>query len=260
MATFAFVVGAGRRLGLKVLSFVGSGANAAAGVVPAPPIQAGTTKFLREDSTWAVPAGGGGGAVTSVFGRVGVVVAVNGDYTAAQVGADAAGTAAAAVAVEAGNRIADVDAEEAARIAAVNAEAATRAAADTAETAARASGDTAAIATAEAYSDAALAAHVAAADPHPQYQTNAEVLATAVGGDSSGTIAGMVNTVARGLRETAGPTALSMGAVADGQLLKRVGNTIVGTTILLVSVLGRDFAVEGRGITNTPNAVTVDKL
>jgi hypothetical protein len=40
--------------------------------------------------------GGGGGAVSSVFGRTGAVVAANGDYTAGQVGADAAGAAAAA--------------------------------------------------------------------------------------------------------------------------------------------------------------------
>lgn len=40
--------------------------------------------------------GGGGGAVASVFGRSGVVVAQAGDYTAVQVGADPAGSAAAA--------------------------------------------------------------------------------------------------------------------------------------------------------------------
>lgn len=38
---------------------------------------------------------GGAGAVSSVFGRTGAVVATSGDYTAAQVGADAAGLAAA---------------------------------------------------------------------------------------------------------------------------------------------------------------------
>lgn len=46
--------------------------------------------------------GGGGGAVDSVFGRVGDVVAESGDYTSAQVGADAAGTAAAAVTTHSG--------------------------------------------------------------------------------------------------------------------------------------------------------------
>ncbi len=39
---------------------VGSGASHAAGAVPDPGATAGTTKFLREDGTWAVPAGGGG--------------------------------------------------------------------------------------------------------------------------------------------------------------------------------------------------------
>lgn len=35
--------------------FVGSGANAKIGFVPAPPTTAGTSKYLREDCTWAVP-------------------------------------------------------------------------------------------------------------------------------------------------------------------------------------------------------------
>ena len=34
----------------------------------------------------------------------------------------------------------------------------------------------------------------------------------------------------RGLRETTGPTSLAMGAVADGEYLKRVGTTVVGGT------------------------------
>ena len=38
---------------------------------------------------------------------------------------------------------------------------------------------------------------------------------------------------ARGLRETSGPTTLTMGAVADGQTLKRVGSTVVGAWIAL---------------------------
>jgi hypothetical protein len=42
--------------------FVQSGASHAIGLVPDPGASAGTTKFLREDATWAVPAGGGGGS------------------------------------------------------------------------------------------------------------------------------------------------------------------------------------------------------
>ena len=39
--------------------FVASGASHAAGAVPDPGATAGTTKYLREDATWAVPPGGG---------------------------------------------------------------------------------------------------------------------------------------------------------------------------------------------------------
>ena len=45
-----------------------------------------------------IEGGGGGGAVSSVFGRSGTVVAATGDYTYTQVGADQAGAAAAVLA------------------------------------------------------------------------------------------------------------------------------------------------------------------
>lgn len=41
---------------------VASGGSHAAGIVPDTPASSGTTKFLREDASWAVPAGGGGGS------------------------------------------------------------------------------------------------------------------------------------------------------------------------------------------------------
>ena len=44
--------------GLPVL--VASGSGHAAGIAPDPGSSAGTTRFLREDATWAVPAGSGG--------------------------------------------------------------------------------------------------------------------------------------------------------------------------------------------------------
>jgi hypothetical protein len=50
----------------------------------------------------------------------------------------------------------------------------------------------------------------------------------AAGGDLAGTYASPTVTQARGLRETAGPTTLTMGAVADGQALFRTGSTVVG--------------------------------
>lgn len=40
-----------------------SGSGHASGLTPDTPSTAGTTKFLREDATWAVPAGGGGSSV-----------------------------------------------------------------------------------------------------------------------------------------------------------------------------------------------------
>lgn len=98
MSTPARILGA---LGLRLPVF-GVGR---AGAVPAASQDPQAAKSLREDGTWS-SAGGGGGAVSSVFGRTGAVVAQAADYTAAQVSADAAGTAAAAVATEATARAA----------------------------------------------------------------------------------------------------------------------------------------------------------
>lgn len=44
-----------------------SGAGVTKGLVPAASTGSGTTKFLRKDGTWAVPAGGGGGAGSYVL-------------------------------------------------------------------------------------------------------------------------------------------------------------------------------------------------
>ena len=55
-----------------------SGAAHAAGIAPDPGATAGTTRFLREDGTWAAPSGGG--TVSSVFGRTGAVTAAANDY------------------------------------------------------------------------------------------------------------------------------------------------------------------------------------
>ncbi|KIP14094.1 hypothetical protein KY49_1548 [Burkholderia sp. MSHR3999] len=61
-------------VGSDIPPFTGSGASHTTGGVPDPGSTAGTTRFLREDSTWAVPpgSGGGGGTVTSVGGTGGV--------------------------------------------------------------------------------------------------------------------------------------------------------------------------------------------
>lgn len=58
------IVGSGLSLSTTTLSvpvMVASGASHAAGLVPDPGVTAGTTKFLREDGTWQVPAGGSSG-------------------------------------------------------------------------------------------------------------------------------------------------------------------------------------------------------
>lgn len=48
-------------------AFVASGGSHAAGAVPDPGSSAGSTRFLREDATWQVPAGGGGTGTTAVL-------------------------------------------------------------------------------------------------------------------------------------------------------------------------------------------------
>lgn len=53
----------------------------------------------------------------------------------------------------------------------------------------------------------------------------------AASGDLGDTYPSPTVTQARGLRETAGPTTLTMGAVADGQILKRSGSTVIGAWI-----------------------------
>lgn len=67
----------------------------------------------------------------------------------------------------------------------------------------------------------------------------------AASGDLGGTYPSPTVTQARGLRETAGPTTLAMGAVADGQLLKRSGSTIVGAWLALALVVSQDGAGVG---------------
>ena len=53
----------------------------------------------------------------------------------------------------------------------------------------------------------------------------------AMSGDATLASTGAITvTQARGLRETAGPTTLAMGAVADGQFLVRSGTSIVGSS------------------------------
>lgn len=70
--------------------FTASGASTSPGIVPAPSSTAGTTHYLREDATWALPSGGGlaiGGAVSGgtmnrvLYESAGPVLADSGNLT-----------------------------------------------------------------------------------------------------------------------------------------------------------------------------------
>lgn len=50
-------------------------------------------------------------------------------------------------------------------------------------------------------------------------------------GDLSGTYPSPTVAQARGLRETSGPTTLTIGSVADGQMLVRSGSTVIGAAV-----------------------------
>ena len=61
--------------------FVGSGSGHAAGAVPDPGATPGTTRYLREDGTWSVPAGGGSGSGSSSNGSTLLAASPLADYT-----------------------------------------------------------------------------------------------------------------------------------------------------------------------------------
>jgi hypothetical protein len=106
----------------------------------------------------------------------------------------------------------------------------------------------------------------------------------AASGDLAGTYPSPTVTQARGLRETSGPTTLTVGTIADGEILIRSGSTLISVTapaaadrqgrvlgysgstlawiaMPLIGVLGAgDIVIEGRGIIDVPNCVSVEKL
>ena len=71
----------------------------------------------------------------------------------------------------------------------------------------------------------------------------------AASGDLGGTYPSPTVTQARGLRETSGPTTLTLGAVADGQVLRRSGSTVVGAWLALALVVSQnDAAIDLEGL------------
>lgn len=71
----------------------------------------------------------------------------------------------------------------------------------------------------------------------------------AASGDLGGSYPSPTVTQARGLRETSGPTTLTLGAVADGQVLQRSGSTVVGAWLALaLSVSQAAAAVNLEGL------------
>ena len=66
---------------LNAVPMAASGASHAAGMVPDPGATAGATRYLREDATWAVPAGGTGGGMTDPTNTKGDLIVNNGSGT-----------------------------------------------------------------------------------------------------------------------------------------------------------------------------------
>lgn len=224
---------------------------------------------------------GSGGAVDSVFGRTGVVTAQTGDYTAAQVGADPAGTGAseAAAAVAAHEGEADphpgyTTTAEATSIAAsaVSTHEGTYAHGNlpTTDEKAALAGTSGAPSTSNRYVTDADPRNTDARTPTTHAHSShsglawtsaghtgtasrvaafdgagaASEVALVSGGDLGGTLAAPEVTQARGLRETSGPTTLTMGSVADGQVLVRSGTTIIGVYMTAFLVASWSAAIE----------------
>ena len=87
--------------------------------------------------------------------------------------------------------------------------------------------------------------------------TDARAPTGAASGDLGGTYPSPTVTQARGLRETSGPTTLTLGAVADGQVLRRSGSTVVGAWLALALVVSQgDAAIDLEGFAVVYPSVT----
>lgn len=158
------------------------------------------------------PSAGGGGAVTSVFGRVGAVVATAGDYTGVAVGGTA--DALAALALTDG------------MVAAANKD-----------------GTAATPSLRTLGSGAQQACGGADARLSDSRTPTAHEATHKSGGSDPFLSTDVLEAIVKRLQESGGPTTLLLGAVTDGQFLKRSGTSIVGAAAGGVTVYKNSFDI-----------------
>jgi len=178
------------------------------------------------------------GGVTSVFGRLGAVTAQGGDYLASQIANDS-GVAGASVRLALDNLAAEIAAIPSG-VTSFNSRAGAVVPAANDYSASQVSNNSG---VAGATVAAALNT-LAAGTGVTSFNTRAGAVVPAtndytiaqLGGTFAGQLGGSATAATvLGLRETSGPTSLTYGAIADAQFLRRVGTTVVGVTVQLLT-------------------------